>query len=290
MKPGGDESFKITREQILATYEAGPDAAVALVEHLLDMVEKLSMRVEQQQAIIDQQEQRIKALEQELKKDSHNSGKPPSRDSFEREQVKRKKSRGARKRRPGGQKGHEGTTLHMVSEPDATIVHKADCCGCGKSLRSAPVLEYERRQVFDIPPIQMQVIEHRAEHKRCQRCGQLSAARFPQGVEQRVQYGSRLQAYAVYLRNYGLLPYHRAAQLFEDLFSIPLSAATLVNINGACGRRLAGVSEAIRVAIIDAPVVMIGRVIESRTSLKHRELQWGRDWLARGASGWLKQR
>ena len=33
-----------------------------------------------------------------------------------------------------------------------------------------------------------------------------------------------------------------------------------------------------------------GRVIESRTSLKHRELQWGRDWLARGASGWLKQR
>ena len=61
-----DASFKITREEILKVYAAGPEPVVALFV---------------------QQEQRITALEQELqelKKDSHDSGKPPSRDSFER--------------------------------------------------------------------------------------------------------------------------------------------------------------------------------------------------------------
>ena len=59
----------------------------------------------------------------------------------------------------------------------------------------------------------------------------------------------------MYLRSYGLLPYHRLAELFEDPFSIPLSPATLVNINRACGQRLAWVSEAIRTALVREPVI-----------------------------------
>ena len=58
--------------------------------------------------LIESQEQHIKALEQELKKDSHNSDKPPSQDSYERKQVGRKKPRSARKKKPGGQKGASG--------------------------------------------------------------------------------------------------------------------------------------------------------------------------------------
>ena len=100
MKPGADEKFEITREQILATYAAGPDAIVALIERMSATIEKLSM-------IVEQQEQRIKALEEELKKDSHNSGKPPSRDSFERKQVQRKKPRSARKKKPVARRGIE---------------------------------------------------------------------------------------------------------------------------------------------------------------------------------------
>ena len=42
-------SFKITREEILKVYAAGPEAVIALIE-----------------GIIEQQEQRITALEQEL--------------------------------------------------------------------------------------------------------------------------------------------------------------------------------------------------------------------------------
>ena len=245
-----DASFKITRREIGAAYAAGRDAVVALIEDL----------IEQFISMLKRQEQRIGALEQELqelKKDSHDSGKPPSRDSFERKQQKRGSSRWERtgKRRRGGQPEHPGTTLRQVENPELITIHQVDRCGCGRSLADEPVEEWERRQVFDVPPIQVEVHEHRAERKRCPSCGRRNGGEFPGAVTQPVQYGPRLQAVAAYLKNYGLLPYQRTAELFEDLFSIPISVGTLVNINALCGQQLAAVNETIRNELMSQPVV-----------------------------------
>ncbi len=237
-----DASFKLTRQEIGAAYDAGRDAVIALIE-----------------ALIERYEQRITALEQELqelKKDSHDSGKPPSRDSFERKQHSRTASRRQRTgKRHGGQPNHPGATLSQSEHPDLVTVHAVDRCGCGRSLADEPVADYERRQVFEVPPLAAQVTEHRAERKRCPDCGKTAVATFPEPVRQPVQYGERLQAVAAYLKNYGLLPYQRAAEWFADLFSIPISVGTLVNINATCAERLAGVSEMIREAIGGQPVV-----------------------------------
>ena len=242
-------SFNITREEILEVYAKGRGAVVALV---LDTIKRFA-------AISEQQAQRITALEQELqelKKDSHDSGKPPSRDSFERKQLSRKSSRRERtNKRPGGQPKHPGATLRQIENPTTITVHQVEQCSCGRSLANEPAADYERRQVFDLPPIQVEVTEHRAERKRCPGCGEISSATFPVEVAQPVQYGSRLQAAAAYLKNYGLLPYQRTAELFEDLFSIPISVGTLVTINDTCGDRVAGISEAIRDVITSQPVV-----------------------------------
>ena len=90
--------------------------------------------------------------------------------------------------------------------------------------------------------------------ERC-RCGAALADEPVVDWEQPVQYGCRLQAIATYLKNYGPLPYQRTAELFEDLFSIPISVGTLVNINDLCGQRVAGINETIRAAISGQPVV-----------------------------------
>lgn len=261
-----DASFKLTRQEILAVHAAGAEAVVALIE---DLVERFTV-------ISEQQQQRITALEQELqelKTDSHDSGKPPSRDSFERKQQSRKASRRERTgKRRGGQPEHRGTTLWQSEQPDIITVHAVDECRCGRSLVEQPVVDYESRQVFEVPPLQVQVVEHRAERKCCPDCGEVTRGVFPEAVTQPVQYGERVSAVAAYLRTYGLLPYARTAELFEDLFSVPISVGTLVHLNASCGHRLEGINELLRKQLIGAPVVCFdetGMSIEGKLNWLH---------------------
>ncbi len=105
-----------------------------------------------------------------LEKNSHNSSKPPSTDSYSRNKPKVKSQRKKSDRSPGGQNGHPGTTLRMNDDPDEVVVHYVDkCTNCGRSLISIPS-DYERRQVFDIPPIAIKCTEHRCEIKTCPKC------------------------------------------------------------------------------------------------------------------------
>ncbi len=184
----------IKKEQALELYEAGPEAVVSFIMHIQDLLNNLGLKVESQQKVIEQQERqiqeqgkrireqesRIQGLEAIIKKDSHNSSKPPSSDGYTKRPVRQRKKSG---RKPGGQKGHEGNTLWMVSNPDKVVVHRVGVCGsCGKSLKREKVIEYDKRQVFDIPPIKVEVTEHRVEIKACARCGVLSTAIFREGI------------------------------------------------------------------------------------------------------------
>jgi len=202
----------VKREEILAVYNEGPEAVVALVEGLIANFE----RIYQQQALqITILEARVKQLENQLNQNSRNSSKPPSSDGFKRTKSLRAKSG----KKSGGQKGHPGHTLKMVDSPDQVQVHTVDCCReCGASLADQAVDNYERRQVFDIPPLKLLVTEHRAEMKTCQVCGACNKVSFPERVTQLVQYGPEVQALAVYLNQYQLLPYDRIRELFADLF------------------------------------------------------------------------
>ncbi|MGR5985361.1 IS66 family transposase zinc-finger binding domain-containing protein [Bacillus cytotoxicus] len=70
-------------------------------------------------------------------------------------------------RKTGGQPGHKGHTLHYSSNPDYVIRHYVTTCECcGKSLEHALVIQVKTRQVFDIPPIQLEVTQHETEVKK----------------------------------------------------------------------------------------------------------------------------
>ena len=173
---------------------------------------------------------RIKELESQRSKNSRNSSKPPSSDGYEK--PKPKNSRQKSGKPSGGQPGHKGHTLEQVDEPDEIIEHTADHCGqCGLDLSSTPVSDYEKRQVFDIPPPpRIQVTEHRAQIKTCPCCQNRNKAIFPAQVNQPVQYGNRIQAIATYLNQYQLLPYQRLQEYFQDIHGLHLSQGTLRNI------------------------------------------------------------
>ena len=238
MARGNKKTQQLTREQIIDLYKAGPEAVLSLVEYLQDSVQQLSIRVRE--------------LELQVNQNSRNSNQPPSTDGLKKMAAQKRKSSG---KKPGGQKGHEGKTLKMAANPDKVKIHEVECCeGCGCSLKDKRPIDYDRRQVFDIPPIAVEVTEHQAEIKECDQCGTVSTAAFPEGVTHKVQYGDSLKAHALYLKNYCLLPYDRAAELFEDFFGIPISPGTLVTINSDGGNRLKEVTERIKELIRNSAV------------------------------------
>ena len=91
---------------------------------------------------------RVRELEGQLRKDSHNSSKPPSSDGLAKKPKSLRESSGLN---PGGQAGHEGTTLKRVATPDVTVRHPLPehCDRCGAYLGAqADALIEDRRQVF----------------------------------------------------------------------------------------------------------------------------------------------
>ncbi len=201
------------------------------------------------QAAIEQ----IKKLEAQLSKNSKNSSKPPSSDGFKKPSPKSLRKNG--KRKTGGQPGHEGKTLNQVESPDIIVTHTADRCeSCSTSLVAVECLGVELRQEVDLPVIQPIVTEHQAEIKVCPRCGHAAKGQFPKDITQGVQYGPRIKATANYLSHYQLLPYARLQELFEDVFTVPLSEGTLFNVNAVCYEKLQGYELQVRQHLINSPV------------------------------------
>jgi transposase len=169
---------------------------------------------------------RIHELEAHLGQDSHNSNKPPSTDL-----PQHKRTRNLRRpsgRLVGGQPGHAGHSRPRERHPDEVIIHApVQCRGCGSSLDSQPAVGEERRQVLELPPVKVWVIEHRAATKRCRRCERTTKGQFPPEVRATLQYGAGVQARAVYLTQYQLLPVERSCELLRDLFGYPVSPATI---------------------------------------------------------------
>jgi transposase len=198
---------------------------------------------------------RVAELERRLGKDSSNSSKPPSSDGLGKPaRAERRAAERAERRRPGKQPGAPGAHLAQVAQPDEIVEHAPDRCGgCGAELASAPVTGVETRQVFDLPPLRLRVIEHRAE-RRCCPCGATTVGVFPAHARAAACYGPGLRALVCYLCAHQHLPIDRAAQLLGDVLGAPVATGTLAAVvaEGAAG--LDGFVEVVREGLAAAPV------------------------------------
>jgi transposase len=255
-----------TPYEIYQTYLRGPAAVIRLFEQVfgtlalygppepdqqertiesqaeqLDHLQAQLCRLEAQlwQARIDNHrlQRRNAELEAVTSRDSHNSSRPPSSDP-----LWAKRTRSLRRpsgKSPGGQMGHPGHTRPLTAKPSRLLRHRpVQCRHCFSSLADGQIMGSERRQVIEMIPAKLRIIEHRAEVVRCSGCGQRTKGTFLQGVRAALQYGPSVMARALYLHDYQLLPYHRTSEAMRDLFGCQMSLGILSRSVSGCARQL----------------------------------------------------
>jgi transposase len=120
--------------------EEGPPSQEVLAALLASLRQALADALgalEETQGELAQARERIAELEARLRQTPRNSSKPPSSEGLDKPPPRPRSLRKKTGRKPGGQDGHEGTTLSQVARPDREIRHEPGCCGrCGQVWRA----------------------------------------------------------------------------------------------------------------------------------------------------------
>ena len=191
-------------------------------------------------------------------KDSNNSSTPPSKENMKDEVIRRTKTlRKPTGRKPGGQEGHEGSTLRFCQLPDETEDVTANyCTKCGESLDDCErILDYVT-QVVSIPELKPVVKEIRHYTMVCKNCGERVQSHAPRKRGSNIViYDATVKTLAVYLNVVMFLPYGRIANFFNEVFGLRISQGSFVNWVNEARKNAAPAIEKIKECIMKSAVV-----------------------------------
>ena len=167
----------------------------------------------------------VRRLRDAAAQNSRNSSRPPSMDRPEQPKPKSLRQKSGRK--SGGQPGHLGRTLQSSDTPKHIQIHPLLECECGEDLSHEPAVDFQRRQVFDLPSLELECTEHRAEIKECPYCHRTVVAAFPADVKAPVQYGKNFRALLAYLYDAQEGASLRIREMCAEMFGYAVSEGTL---------------------------------------------------------------
>jgi len=235
-------------------------------------------QLSEQAAVIEAMRVELAALRRQAGRDSSNSSQPPSQDGPGAEAKARAEKRAgrqgaedgpgtgedtstdstAKKRKQGGQRGHRGSGLARVSDPQHTTpVEPPACGGCGAGLAGAPGEVGYSVQVFDLPAFSLEVTEYLMMRRVCG-CGRATTAQAPSQVRGGPTcYGPQVAATTAWLASQDVIGIERAAQMMAALLGAPVSTGFV----SACLARLdttltaAGFEEELKAALREQEVL-----------------------------------
>jgi len=170
-------------------------------------------------------QEQLRQLRDAAAQNSRNSSLPPSADRGPTPKPKSLRKKSGRK--TGGQPGHPGRTLQPSDKPEHVQIHPCVECPCGEDLSRQPAVDFQRRQVFDLPSLQLECTEHRVEIKECPCCQQTCVAPFPPDVKAPVQYGKNFRALLAYFYDAQHGASLRIGEMCAEMFGYAVSEATL---------------------------------------------------------------
>jgi transposase len=248
-------------------WEMTPDSVQRLVYTLLAAVGEM-------EASIGQMQQRMSQLEEQVGKNSRNSSKPPSSDPPNVKQAPPKEASG---RKQGGQPGHEGQGRGL-KPPEAVkdfIVSKPiSCQQCG-SLLLGEDPQPQRHQVWELPPIEPEIIEYQVHTLPCLHCGHQSSGDWPLGMPPG-SFGPRVQALVALLSGRYGVSRRDTQEMLTTIFQVEMGLGTVSN------------QEAQVSAALSEPVAEAQAYVQQQSQVNTDETSWSklkqRYWLWTGAT------
>lgn len=202
-----------------------PPIARAYIVFLESQIALLRDQVTELQPTVTGLQRQIADLQARAHQNSGNSSRPPSTDPpGARPHLKHKPT--GRKR--GGQKGHPGHSRIQLAGDQiaAQVEHRpVQCPGCTLPLDATLPSEGEPIcvQVWAIPPIVPEVIEHRGYRVRCSHCAALvPPPDLPAGA-----FGPHLTEIGSLLHGRFRLSMRETSEVFADLFGVPIGPGSV---------------------------------------------------------------
>jgi len=220
---------------------------------------ELKKALKESVAIIEQLQKEILGLRTEIQflkngRNSSTSSTPGSQDYGRSNQYNsRKKS----SRKPGGQKGHKGSSLKMATTPDEIKKYIPQYCSvCGEEFTSESVFALNnRKQEIVIPPLRPSYVEHQSYSCTCGKCGAKTTSRLPSYLKSNIQYGEDIQSLITYLSVYQYMPSNRIKSYLQDIMGLEISEGTIYNILESMSSKAFPVYQIIKERIFKSKVV-----------------------------------
>lgn len=136
-------------------------------------------------------------------------------------------------KKPGGQPGHEGSTLELTGSADSVVEESADICdACGDSLVGCDSeLDYIT-QIISLQQLKPLITEVRHYVKVCRTCGKRVKSHAERRRSNVVVYDASVKGLVVYLSTVQFLAYNRIASFFKEVFGLEISQGSIAKIFG----------------------------------------------------------
>jgi len=224
-----------------------------------DLLRSQVFALEQTNAQLQQEIRQLRADNQKLqdqiarlKRNSSNSSKPPSSDIVKPE--KKGTSRGKRKRKIGGQKGHpRHERIPFAPDDIGPIVPYELSPQQAQGL--IPLDEWFVLQQVDLVAKPYLVTEHRARKYQDPRTGRIVIAPLPVAVKAAGLVGPKLSALAAYQKGDCHMSYSTIQRFWNEVLGIPISRSQLVNVIQKASAAFETPYTELREALVQEPYV-----------------------------------
>lgn len=186
-----------------------------------------------------------------LEKDSSNSCKPSSTNGFK---VVVQNNRVKSERKPGREKGHQKSSPTVSATPDKKIhVSKVATCTCG----CATVEKEEVKRDLISFQLISSITQYIGQKTECPCCHKEYMPKFPEGVNNPVNYDENIKASVVYLNAYCNVPNKKCSNLLDFLTNgkIKMSPSTVPNIMKQFSKKSKNILKTMKRKILKEPVI-----------------------------------